>query len=153
MNLNIIKTGDDADTLRKVEALIQADFINGLPPHLQPDAKSFAYAPGSNQSRIFVTSHSDFSSLNDRDIQKILRQRLILVHGLPFDYSYQWNLESFGRLYDIDKKITVHGELMALFQKPVLVEIGFSFKSSPSSEPRYSPSPNNIAGISCKTFY
>jgi hypothetical protein len=111
ISLNVIKTGDDTDTLRKVETLIQADFKNGLPPHLQPNAKSTAYLPGSDQSRIFVASHSDFSVMHARDIQSILRDRLILVHGNPIDYSYGWDLESFGRLYDVDKKITVQGEI------------------------------------------
>jgi hypothetical protein len=86
-----------------------------LPPHLQQSAKSLAYTPGSDQSRIFVTSHAEFSSLNARDIQRILRERLILVHGNPFDYSYQWDLESFGRLFDVDKKTTVHGEIIISF--------------------------------------
>jgi hypothetical protein len=110
INLNIIQTGYDIETLKKVEALIQADFKNGLPPHLQPNARSMTYVPESDQSRIFVTSHTEFSGLHARDIQKILRERLILVHGNPSDYRYGWDLESFGRLHDVDKKITVHGE-------------------------------------------
>ena len=114
INLNIIKTGDDTETLRKVEASIRADFKNGLPPHLQPNAKNMEYVSGSDQSRIFVASHSEFSSLHARDIQRILRERLILVHGNPFDYSYGWNLESFGQLHDVDKKISVHGEIRTL---------------------------------------
>jgi hypothetical protein len=109
--MNIIKTGDDTETLKKVEARIQADFIDGLPPHLQPNAKSFAYVPGSDQSRIFVTSYSDFSSLPAKEIQAVLRQRLILVHGVPFDYKFGWDLESFGRLYDVDKAVDIHGEI------------------------------------------
>ena len=72
-------------TLKKVEALIEANFKDGLPPHLQPSAKKLTYMPGSDQSCIFVTSHSEFSSLHDQDVQRILRERLILVHGNPFD--------------------------------------------------------------------
>lgn len=147
-----MKTGDDTETLRKVEDLIQADFKNGLPPHLQPNAKSLTYVPRSDQSRIFVSSHSDFSSLNARDVQKVLRERLILVHGVPFDYNYGWDLDSFGRLYDIDKKITVHGELKTTFVKPVFVKIRISFKSNASPIPRSSPSPGNFARISRQTF-
>jgi len=108
--LKVIKTGEDADTLRKIEARIQADFKDGLPPHLQPDANSKEYLPGSDQSGIYVSSHSEFSILNAKDIQKILRERVILVHGVPFDYDYGWDLESIGRLYDVDKKTNVHGE-------------------------------------------
>jgi hypothetical protein len=103
------KTGDDTETLKKVEAAIQANFKNGLPPHLQPDAKSMTYTPG-DQSRIFVASHSEFSSLHAKDIQRILRDRLILVHGNPLDYGYGWDLESLGRVYDVDRKTNVHGE-------------------------------------------
>ena len=66
--------GDDTETLKKVEAHIQANFKNGLPPHLLPSAKSMTYSPGSDQSQIFVASHSEFSSLNTRDIQRILRE-------------------------------------------------------------------------------
>jgi len=67
------------------------------------------YEPGSDQSRIFVASHSEFTGLRARDIQKILRNRLILVHGVPSDYDYGWNLDSFGRLYDVDMKTLVQG--------------------------------------------
>jgi hypothetical protein len=105
-----LKTADDTETLKKVEAAIQSNFRNGLPPHLQPDARSRTYKHG-DQSRIFVSSHSDFSKLHSRDIQRILRDRLILVHGNPLDYSYGWDLESFGRLFDVDAKIQVHGDL------------------------------------------
>lgn len=79
--------------------------------------------PGSDQSRIFVASHSEFSSLNARDVQRILRERLILVHGNPFDYNYGWDLESFGRLYDVDKKISVQGEISVPFLQPVLTKL------------------------------
>lgn len=47
--------------------------------------------------------------MEDREVQKILRDRLILVHGNPLDYGYGWNLKSFGRLHDVDKEVTVHG--------------------------------------------
>jgi hypothetical protein len=77
--------------------------------------------PRTEQSRIFVSSHSDFKSLRDKDIQRILRDRLILVHGNPLDYEYGWDLESFGRVYDVDRKLTVQGEsdidLFILFNK------------------------------------
>lgn len=104
-----IKTGDDTETLRRLESLIQNEFINGLPPHLQPNAKSRTYIPGSNQSRIFVASHSEFSRLEDREVQGILRERIVLVHDNPLDYDYKWDLKSFGRLYDVEKKTTIHG--------------------------------------------
>ena len=66
--------------------------------------------PGAQQSRIYVSSHSDFKRLHARDVQKILRDRLILVHGNPLDYEYGWDLDSFSQVYDVDKRITVHGE-------------------------------------------
>jgi hypothetical protein len=107
--------------LRKVEALIQAEFKDGLPPHLWPNATSLERMPRTEQSRIFVSSHSDFKSLHAKDIQRILRDRLILVHGNPLDYEYGWDLESFGRVYDVDRKLTVQGEsdidLFILFNK------------------------------------
>ena len=46
-----------------------------------------------------------------RDIQAILRNRTILVHDVPMGYRYGWDLESFGLLYDVDKKTTVQGEI------------------------------------------
>jgi hypothetical protein len=92
-----------------MESRIQADFKSGLPPHLQPNAESKEYLPGSEQSRLYVSSHSEFSKLHAGDVQAILRQRLILVHGVPIDYDYRWDLESIDRLFDVDKKINVHG--------------------------------------------
>jgi len=111
------QTGDDLETLKIVEASIQADFKNGLPPHLQADAKSMSYVPGSDQSRIFVASHSEFSSLRDRDIQRILRHRLILVHGNPIVSNFGWDLESFGQVHDVDAVTTIHGGIRVLLLK------------------------------------
>jgi hypothetical protein len=108
------QTGDNFETLRIVEASIQADFKNGLPPHLQAEAKSKSYTPGSDQSRIFVASHSEFSSLRDRDIQRILRHRLILVHGNPMVSNFGWDLESFGQVHDVDGVTTIHGVICIL---------------------------------------
>ena len=78
------------------------------------------YLPGSNQSRIYVTSHSEFSKLHDRDIQRILRDRLILVHGNPIDYNPKWDLESFGHVYDVDMTTTVQGGMSVLYGKRVV---------------------------------
>ena len=122
INLKVIKTGEDAETLRKIESRIRADFLNGLPPHLQPNAKSMEYLPGSAQSRIFVSSHAEFSSLHPRDIQTILRQRLILVHGVPIDYNYSWDLESIDRLYDVDKTTNIHGSIIVPLVKFVFLK-------------------------------
>ena len=109
-DLNINQTGDDTTMLRKVEARIRADFREGLPPHLRPEASNLEYVPRSDQSRIFVSSFSDFSRLEPVQIQAILRQRAVLVHGHTFDYNYAWDLPSFGRLYDVDKKVSVLGK-------------------------------------------
>ena len=57
-----------------------------------------------------MASHLEFLSLTAGDIQKILRQQIILVHGNPIDYNYDWDLESFSQLYDVDKMTTMHGE-------------------------------------------
>lgn len=124
---DVIKTGEDTETLRRVEALIQSEFTNGLPPHLQKNAKSQTYVHGSNQSRIFVASHSDFNRMDEREVQGILRERLILVHGNPLDYDYKWDLKSIGRLYDVDKKTTVHGEMKIFIMKYNFSETRFSF--------------------------
>jgi hypothetical protein len=113
--LNINKTGADTDTLRKVEAHIQASFHGGLPPHLLPNATSLEYVPGSGQSRIFVSSYSDFCRLEPVKIQAILRHRLILVHGHTFEHNYGWDLPSLGRLYDVDKKVSVLGKSLFPF--------------------------------------
>jgi len=111
VNLNISKTGDDTETLRKLEDLIHAEFKNGLPPHLQSNARSQSHLPGTDQSGIYVTSNSEFKKLHAREVQRILRQRIILVHGNSFDRSYGWDLESFGELYDVDKKTKVQGKI------------------------------------------
>jgi hypothetical protein len=106
-----------------VEARIQAGFHEGVPPHLLPNASSLKYVPGSDQSRLFVSSYSDFSRLDAADIQGLLRQRVILVHGHQFDYNYGWNLPSLGRVFDVDKKVSVLGEsTFSLFQ-PVYFEL------------------------------
>ena len=82
---------------------LNANFKNSLPPHLQPEAKIKEYLPGSGQSWIYVASHLEFLSLTAGDIQKILCQWIILVHGNPIDYDYDWDLESFGWLMMLTK--------------------------------------------------
>jgi hypothetical protein len=73
------------------------------------------YLPGSGQSRIYVTSHSEFYSLRARDVQRILRDRLILVHSNPLDYDYGYDLESFARVFDVDRVTNVQGEIRRPF--------------------------------------
>ena len=126
--------GDDVETLRKVEASMQADFKNGLPPHLQPEAKSLTYRSGTDQSRIFVASYLEYSNLHARDIQRILHDRLILVHDNPIDYNYGWDLESFARVYDVDMKTTVQGEIGILLLD-LFTKTSISFNNFRSSQP------------------
>ena len=131
--LNLKKTGDDTDTLRKVEARLQAEFQDGVPPHLLPSAGSMAYITGSDQSRIFTSSHSEFSRLEAADVQGILRERLILVHGHPLDHNYGWDLPSLGRVYDVEKKITVLGRCLFSFLTSCAVNFS-SFLSGKSPQ-------------------
>jgi hypothetical protein len=111
------QTGDDTETLRILEAHVQAGFKNGLPLHLLPTARTVEYRPGSEQSAIFVSSSADFLRLEDTAVQDILRHRAMLIHGNQFDYNYGWDLKSFARLYDVDKKISVLGEKSIFFSQ------------------------------------
>lgn len=133
------------EILRKVEARIQANFQNGLPPHLQPNAGNSAYRPGTDQSRIFVASHSDFKSLPDKDVQRILRERIILVHGNPLDYGYGWDLNSFARVYDVDKKIQILGKIHIPLLCGVFLKTDVSSFEMQSQKSRCPPLPGNIA--------
>lgn len=105
-----MKTGVDAETLRRLESRVQDGFVDGLPPHLLPSARDLAYAADSGQSRFFVSPHSEYITLTPREIMGVLRHRHIIVHGHPFNDHYGWNLDSFARLYDVDRLTTVHGE-------------------------------------------
>lgn len=131
--MNIDQTGDDTDTLRKVEACVQARFHDGVPPHLLPSAGSMAYDAGSDQSRIFTSSHAEFSRLEAGDVQGILRERLILVHGHPLDHDYRWDLPSLGRIYDVEKKITLLGRCFFSFLNSCAVTLS-SFLSPESAQ-------------------
>ena len=71
-----------------------------------PKVKRIYRAPSSPG----YSSHSEFNSFNASEIQNILCDRLVLVHGNPLDYDYGWDLESFGRVHDVDRKMVVHGE-------------------------------------------
>lgn len=71
--------------------------------------------------------------MDDRDVQRILRDRLILVHDNPSDFEYQWDLKSFARLYDVGDQISVQGESEIPLSKLVLAEILFSFNTQPST--------------------
>jgi hypothetical protein len=89
---------------------VQEGFIDGVPPHLLPNARSLTYTANSDQSRFFVAPHSDYINLSPQTILGVLRARHIIVHSHPLDHQYGWNLDSFARLYDVDKITTVHGE-------------------------------------------
>ena len=65
--------------------------------------------------------------MHARDVQRILRDRLILVHGNPFDFNYQWDLDSFARLYDVDHETTMQGKSRNPSMEPVSAKIKFSF--------------------------
>jgi hypothetical protein len=56
-------------------------------------------------------------------VQDILRERIIVVHSNPLDFDYKWNLKSFGRIFDVDKKIHVHGEIFLLSFHGVATQI------------------------------
>jgi hypothetical protein len=88
---------------------VQEGFVDGVPPHLLPTARSLSYKAKSNQSRFFVASHSEYIDLTPQTILGVLRERHIIVNGHPFNEKYGWNLDSFARLYDVDKPTTVHG--------------------------------------------
>jgi hypothetical protein len=105
-----VKTGADAETLRRLESRVREQFVDGLPPHIWPSARSLTYSDHCNQSRFFVASHSEYLRLTPQQILGVFRDRNIIVHGHPFNHEYGWNLETFGRLYDIDKLTTVQGE-------------------------------------------
>ena len=84
-------------------------FVDGVPPHLLLSARSLSYKAKSHQSRFFVASHSEYINLTPQTILGVLRERHIIVHSHPFNHEYGWNLDSFARLYDVDKPTTVHG--------------------------------------------
>ena len=109
--------------MSQVEASIQSKFKNGLPPHLQPDAKSKTYIPRLEQSRIFITSHSEFKTIHSSEIQNILRDHQVLVHGNPLYYDYGWDLESFGQVHNVDRKMVVHGENIGCVLSSVLPKL------------------------------
>jgi hypothetical protein len=106
----MVKTGVDAETLQQLETRVREGFVDGLPPHLLSSARGLVYTPESNQSRFFVAPHQEYLKLTPQEILGVFRDRHILVHGHPFDHEYGWNLDSFGRLYDVDAITTVHGE-------------------------------------------
>ena len=55
--------------------------------------------------------------MRDRDIQGILRHRLILVHGNPILSNFGWDLERFGQVHDVDAVTTIHGGIRVLLLK------------------------------------
>lgn len=67
--------------------------------------------------------------MDDRTVQRILRDRIILCHGHKFDHEYRWDLESFSRVHDVDKKITVHGKIDMTLAPFILL------KTTPSRNP------------------
>ena len=105
-----LQTGIDAQTLQKLESRVQEGFVDGLPPHLLPSARSLSYTPNSGQSRFFFCPHLEYEHLTAQEIQGVLHNRHILVPGHPMSSNHGWNLLTFGRLFDVDRPTTVHSE-------------------------------------------
>lgn len=93
-----------------MEAKIRENDQENLPPHLCAEARILDYNTDSSPSRICVFPYVEYIQHKPAMIQRILRDRHILVHGVPLEHEYGWDIETLGTVWDVDKPTTVQGK-------------------------------------------
>jgi hypothetical protein len=87
--------------LKETYELVQASYIDGVPPHRHPSAREVTYDPAA--SCVFVVEWHRFKSMNASTIQEIFRHRHILVLNSPIETVEfdREGLETLGSLSSI----------------------------------------------------
>lgn len=85
--------------LRNVQELVESNYINGIPRHHLPSARTLKKEEGA--SIFFIADAADFVKLDTEVIQEIFRDRHIIVRNNA-QRDFEWSLETLslvGGLY------------------------------------------------------
>ena len=81
--------------LQNIQRLVERSYVDGRPKHHLPSARDPTFTPGS--SIFFITDHADLGKYSKADLQRIARDRHIVVQNAPQD-DFEWDRETLALL-------------------------------------------------------
>lgn len=98
----------DLPLLKKLLASVQKNYgPDNIPPHHRDEARSIDFEYG--QSRIFVVNYKYFVTMSPFLIQRIHRQRHILVLDVEQGKKIQFNEDGLNILAPLDEPVQLQG--------------------------------------------
>ena len=101
---------EEAAVLKNVQTLVEKSYVDGRPKHHLESARDLTYKPDS--SIFFLVDHADFMKMSSEDIQRIAKDRNIVVQNVPQE-NFDWSKETLAKLGDL-KQLR---EIQCTFQK------------------------------------
>jgi hypothetical protein len=87
---------------------VEQGYVDGKPLHHLPSARDREWAQG--QSRIFVVEYDEYSRMSTQEVQRIFRDRHILVINQPDRENGEFGLKALSMLGHLDADLEMQGE-------------------------------------------
>lgn len=114
---------------------VKRGYVDGLPPHRRPEARNIEYT-GGTQSRIFVVDFKDFTNMEPAILQRIHRDRHILVINVEQGRQVKFDERGLGMLAPLDQPVQFQGIRHCAFFFPVrLMSFQWLTRKMPSIPP------------------
>jgi hypothetical protein len=101
-----MQSKDECDILRRVHALVQANYVDGKPRHHQDSARQVEWTPGA--SCFLIIDRADYDLLDEDKVNEILRHRNIIIRNSP-PREYPWSLDTLRQLGSLDQPRDIQG--------------------------------------------
>jgi hypothetical protein len=101
-----VQASKEFTVLKAIQAAVESRFINGVPPHRSPSARSVEYNP--NGSSIYIVDWTEFQTLAPRQVQDIFRHRHILLRNAPVERG-EFTLEGLEMLGSVTRQVSLQG--------------------------------------------
>jgi hypothetical protein len=98
----------DHETLHAIQTSVEEGYINGIPKHHLLSAFNEENTKGA--SCIFICSYSEYIDLPIPRLQKIMRDRHILITNVPIS-GIRFNLNGLQTIGDVHEKRSIQSEL------------------------------------------
>jgi hypothetical protein len=96
----------DYEILNKINQVVTSRFVNGSPLHRLPSARALEYDP--KGSSVFVCEWSDFQKHDAATVQRIFRDRHVLIRNGPVE-KVEFSLEGLEVLGSLSAEVNVQG--------------------------------------------
>lgn len=98
----------DVPLVQKISTGVKSLFDkDGVPPHRLPAASLETVGGKTSQSSIFRVEYSRFITMDTPTIQRIFRDRHILVTNVPSTGAVAFDREGLQMLADVDELVTI----------------------------------------------